>query len=120
MVAALVLFKSVDPTHNRLKGNIMYKLIIIAVAILSFNAGAADKADIWKCVNNKTLSAEQNCLNKTFEQNSDSEFFKELEYMDFSKNKDAFATISYFPKKQLIEVKSLEDKAEKLLAAKRN
>lgn len=99
----------------------MVKVLLTAVAALSisYSASATEKSDIWKCVDNKTLNAEQSCLTKTFEKNSDSEFFQELAFKDFSANRDAFATVTYFPKKNLIEVKSLEEKTTALLANNR-
>ena len=90
----------------------MYLRILTAVAILSLsNTALANNSDIWKCVDKSTLTAEQPCLAKTIEENTkNTAFFDQLANKDFTENRDVMATVTYFPKKNLIEVKSLASK----------
>ena len=102
----------------------MYQRILTAVAVLSLNqaAFANNNADIWKCVDASTLQAENNCVAKTIAKNADNkEFFNQLANKDFAVKRNAMATVTYFPKKNLIEVKSLESNLppKQVLVAKR-
>jgi uncharacterized protein YjiK len=99
----------------------MYKRILIAVTVLSFSQVAlAEKSEIFKCVDKATLIAEQNCVANTIEKNSNSsDFYAQLAEQEFSPSRDAMASITHFPKKNLIAVKSLEAKSEAILLANR-
>ena len=99
----------------------MYKTILTAVAILSCSSTAfAEKAELFNCVDIKTLQAEPNCVESTIAGNNDSdEFFLQLTHKEFPPKADAFATVTYFPNKNLIEVKSLEKAEQELLLVNR-
>jgi len=88
----------------------MYKSILAAVTILSVSPVVmADNSDVWKCVNPTTLEAKESCLARTFEADIDNDkFFNQLPAFSVQPKHDAFATVTYFPNKNLIEVKSLE------------
>lgn len=92
----------------------MYKSILTAVTILSVSpAVLADNSEVWKCVNPTTLEAKESCLATTFEAGIDNDkFFKQLPAFSVQPKHDAFATVTYFPSKGLIEVKSLEGKSK--------
>ena len=107
----------------------MYKRILAVVTVLSLsqtafaNNSQANGNDIWQCVDSKTLQAENTCVADTMGKNIDNQaFFNQLANKDFSTKRDVFATVTYFPKRQLIEVKSIEFKTPEpapLLVAKR-
>lgn len=104
----------------------MYKRILTVVAALSFNQIAVadnvgeNNSDVFKCIDAKTLSVKEDCVANTFANNIESqEFFTQLAYQADQPNSDAFATITYFPKRNLIEVKSLEPRTNKSLIASR-
>ncbi len=87
----------------------MFKRMLVAVAVLSLSQQAmANKAEIWNCVDNATLNADQQCVAKTIAKNTETEFFAQLANKEFTPTRDAFATITLFPERNLIEVKSLE------------
>ena len=99
----------------------MVKKILAVVAVAAFSQSAlAEKAKIWSCVDNTTLTADQQCVAATIAQNNDNQaFFEQLANQSFETKRDAFATITHFPKQQLIEVKSLESKSAEILLASR-
>ena len=99
----------------------MYKSILTAVTVLSFsNAAFAEKTEIFNCVDAKTLQAEPNCVMNTIAGNEDNnELFLQLAHKEFPPKRDAFATVTYFPERNLIEVKSIEESDKDTLLANR-
>lgn len=97
----------------------MYKLIIVAISTLSFSQAAlAERAEIFNCLEKSTMSVNESCMVKTIEQQTEkNHFFQELALKKVVNEKSAFATVSYYPKKNLIVVKSLEERTKILLAA---
>lgn len=107
----------------------MYNLrnILAVVTVLSFSQAAmAERAEILKCVDSSTMTMNEQCVAQTFDKHSlkNDDFFNKLTQQQFEKQHDAFAKITHFPDLNLIEVKSLESRAEKaeqelLIAANR-
>lgn len=104
----------------------MYKRMLTMVAILSFSQVAvADKSEIFKCIDSKSLNIQEECVSNTFAKDSFNEnFYAEIENKVYEPSIEAFASITYYPKLNLIEVKSLEPKtleakSEKTLVASR-
>ncbi|REL24395.1 hypothetical protein [Thalassotalea euphylliae] len=99
----------------------MIKHILAVVATVAVSQSAiAGNDKIWNCVDNETLAADQACVAATIAQNSDNaEFFNQLANQTFETKRDALATVTHFPKRQLIEVKSLEDKASDVILVSR-
>lgn len=93
----------------------MYTRILTAVTILSVTQIAnADNSTIWNCVDSKTLQANSTCLTQTFEAKAHNEkFFSQLKRFKVEPQHDAFATVTFFPQQNLIQVKSLEVKLPK-------
>lgn len=90
----------------------MYKRILTAVTILSVSQIAyANNSTVWNCVDSKTLQANSTCLTKTFETKANNEkFFSQLKHFKVEPQHDAFATVTFFPQQNLIQVTSLERK----------
>ncbi|GLX83527.1 hypothetical protein [Thalassotalea eurytherma] len=100
----------------------MYKTILAAVTILSFSqvANAADKSEIWQCMDDKTISVKEDCMVSTIEKHTEStDFFDKLARKQILQKGDAYSTVTYFPAQNLIQVKSIETKTDLLLAARK-
>ncbi|MFD2167106.1 hypothetical protein ACFSJY_12685 [Thalassotalea euphylliae] len=98
----------------------MYKRILAVVTVLSLSQAslAADRTEIWNCVNTATEVVNENCMMATIEKHTESDaFFDQLAKQTFEPKTDAFATITRFPAQNLIVVKSIEAESETLLAA---
>ena len=100
----------------------MFKSIIVGVTFLSFSQVAiAERAEIFNCLEKSTMAVNESCMVKTIEKYTDQNgFFLELAQKKVVTEKDAFATVTHYPEKQLIVVKSLEEKTKVLLAANSN
>ncbi|REL27320.1 hypothetical protein DXX93_12600 [Thalassotalea euphylliae] len=103
---------------------IKHIVAVVATVVVSQSAVAGNDVEgndkIWQCVDKTTLAADQACVAATIAQNHDNaEFFNQLANQTFETKRDALATVTYFPKRSLIEVKSLEDKATEVLMASR-
>ena len=100
----------------------MYKTILAAVTILSFSqvAQAADKSEIWQCMDAATKSVKESCLVNTIEQHTsvaNKDFFDLLAKQSFTTKTDAMASVTFFPEQQWIQVKSIEPAKDVLIAA---
>lgn len=100
--------------------------MLTLVAVLSFsqvavaNDSEQKNSEIFKCIDSKTLIAQEDCVANTFAKKLKSQdFFNQLSYQADQPSGDAFATITYYPKQKLIEVKSLEPRTDKSLIASR-
>ena len=102
-----------------LGGSNMKKSIIVAISALTFSQVAlAERAEIFNCLEKSTMSANESCMVKTIEKETQkNHFFQELALKKVVNEKAAFATVSHYPKKNLIVVKSLEERSKVLLAA---
>ncbi|MEO9508367.1 MAG: hypothetical protein ABJG28_04210, partial [Nonlabens ulvanivorans] len=100
----------------------MLKRLLPMVAIVSFSQfSMADQTDIFKCIDATSLDVKEECVASTFEDNSfENNFFNELSTKTYEPTNDALASITFYPKLNLIEVKSVEIKnEEKTLVASR-
>ena len=100
----------------------MYKTILAAVTILSFIqvANATDKSEIWQCIDDKTITVKEDCMVATIEKHTEStDFFDKLARKQILQKGEAYSTVTYFPAQNLIQVKSIENKAEILLASRK-
>ncbi|GLX87280.1 hypothetical protein tloyanaT_35330 [Thalassotalea loyana] len=98
----------------------MYKSILAAVTILSFSQVtlAADKSDIWQCMDLESKAVNSDCMVKTIELHSKKDdFFDQLARKQIEPKADAFSTIKYFPAQSLIQVKSFTPESDVLIAA---
>ncbi len=93
----------------------MFKRMLTMAAILSFSQVAvADKAEIFKCIDSESLNIQEECVANTLEENGFSDkFYSQLETKTYEATNDAFASITYYPKLNIIEVKSIEPKVSK-------
>lgn len=100
----------------------MYKRILAAVTMLSFSQMAladVDRAEIFQCMKKSTMSVKENCMMKTIAKHTKhDDFFTRLALQPMKSKQDAFATVTRFPEKKLIVVKSLEPKPKVLIAAR--
>ncbi|WP_076419146.1 hypothetical protein [Colwellia sp. UCD-KL20] len=99
----------------------MYKRMLTMVAVLSFSQVAvADKAEIFKCIDSKSLTVQEECVANTFAEDSfNDNFYSQIAEKAYEPSNDAFASITYYPKLNLIEVKSMETKSKTTLIASR-
>jgi len=90
----------------------MFKRMLTMTAILSFSqVVTAEQAEIFKCIDSTSLKIQEECVASTLENNSvNDEFYSQLEAKSYTSDSDAFASITYYPKLNLIEVKSIESK----------
>lgn len=97
----------------------MNKSIIVTISALTFSHVAlAERAEIFNCLEESTMSVNESCMVKTIEQETEKNyFFQELALKKVVKEKAAFATVSHYPKQNLIVVKSLEEPSKILLVA---
>ncbi|WP_441002552.1 hypothetical protein [Pseudocolwellia agarivorans] len=88
----------------------MFKRMLTMAAILSFSQVAvADKAEIFKCIDSESLNIQEECVANTLEENGfNDKFYSQLETKTYEATNDAFASITYYPKLNIIEVKSIE------------
>ncbi|MDO7083381.1 hypothetical protein WNY51_05885 [Pseudocolwellia sp. AS88] len=93
----------------------MFKRMLTMAAILSFSQVAvAEKTEIFKCIDAASLNIQEECVANTLEQSSlNNDFYSELETKTYESTNDAFASITYYPKLNIIEVKSIEPKISK-------
>ena len=96
---------------------IKHILAVVATVAVSQSAFAGNDIEgnekIWQCVDKTTLAADQTCVAATIAKNNDNaEFFNQLANQTFETKHDALATVTYFPKRNLIKVKSLEGSQE--------
>lgn len=88
----------------------MYKKILAAVTILSISyaSQAAERSEIWSCVDSSTMAVKANCVTKTMDSHTNDAFFQQLAQKRFEPQNDALASITLYPKQNLIVVQSLE------------
>lgn len=97
----------------------MNKCLIIGLLALGFTQSAyADKSEVLSCINHETMQFIGNCTEKIIEKHTfNNNFFTQLADKKITTENDAMATITYYPEKQLIVVKSLEEQHKPLLAS---
>lgn len=97
----------------------MKKIILVGVCLLGFNQSAlANKAEILNCVDKTTMEVKERCMVNAIEKHTlHNNFFNQLADKKVVAEKPAMATITYYPEKQLIVVKSLEERTNALLAS---
>mgnify|MGYP000232478573 FL=1 len=91
----------------------MYKKMLIMFTALSVSHVAlAEKEEIFNCIDATSLTIQEDCVADTFEKNSfNDNFYSQIAEKNYETKNDAFATITYYPKLNLIEVKSMESRA---------
>jgi|GEM_PF-1605839 len=99
----------------------MYKQILTMAALLSMSQVAiADNSEIFKCIDSRSLEIQEECVADTLSKNSpNNDFYAQIAEKKYESNIDAFATITYYPKLNLIEVVSLEETEDVTLIASR-
>jgi hypothetical protein len=99
----------------------MYKRMLTMVAVFSFSQVAvADKSEIFNCIDSKSLTIQEECVANTIAQDSfNDDFYAQIAEQTYEPTTDALSSITYFPKLNLIEVKSLEAKKTNTLIASR-
>lgn len=82
-------------------------------------AATVERADIFQCMDKSTMVVKAHCMSNKIEQDSQHErFFQALSLKKITREKDAFATITYYPELHKTVVKSLEKSPQLLLAAR--
>lgn len=104
----------------------MYKSMLIMAFALSFTQVAvADnvevkRSEIFKCIDSKSLTVQEDCVAHTIaKNNTNKDFYSQIADKEYQPSTNAFATITYYPKLNLIEVISLEKSNNTTLIASR-
>lgn len=99
----------------------MKKALLVAVSILGINqVASAENAEVLKCIDKKSMTFESSCVAKTFDKHiKQDQFFAHLAKKKIESTQHAFATVTLYPKDNLIAVRSLEASEKPILLANR-